>query len=182
MHVSHSVRVSGFVSSLYIQRTKSTNPMRRKTVTTATPTAPVRSILEIWWRISRVNPKREYFFFSTTTVSMDIHAPPTRRHCFPKRVLTQVQHQGDEHHKLRIIDEEHLEGSHSTECATTRLHTFFLKKISVLHNTIVASKYLIATFGVARLTLQTRELWCRDRPWRALPLICPCGESESMKK
>ena len=41
--------------------------------------------------------------------------------------------------------------------------------------------YLIVTFRVARLTLQTRKLWlvgwlvgrCRDRPSRALPLTCP---------
>ena len=32
---------------------------------------------------------------------------------------------------------------------------------------------LVATFRVARLTLQTRKLWCRNGPSRALPLTCP---------
>ena len=36
---------------------------------------------------------------------------------------------------------------------------------------------LVATFMVARLTLQTRKLWfvgwCRDRPSRAVPLTAP---------
>ena len=31
----------------------------------------------------------------------------------------------------------------------------------------------VATFRVARLSSQTRKLWCRDRPSRALPLTCP---------
>ena len=32
---------------------------------------------------------------------------------------------------------------------------------------------LIATSKVARLSLQTRKLWCRDRQSRASPLTCP---------
>ena len=48
---------------------------------------------------------------------------------------------------------------------------------------------LVATFRVARSTLNSRKLClvgCRDRPWRALPLTCPnvknLKEKQKMKR
>ena len=42
----------------------------------------------------------------------------------------------------------------------------------------------IATFGVARLTLQTRKAWCRDRPkrWRHAPASLPSRKEEKRNK
>ena len=47
---------------------------------------------------------------------------------------------------------------------------------AVTLETSLVTVFFFATFGVARLTLQARELWrrqCRDGPSSALPLTCP---------
>ena len=64
------------------------------------------------------------------------------------------------------------------------LHVFHCSEYFLLSPCfcVFSMVFVLATFGVARLTSQTRKLWlvgrCRDRPSSALPFTCPNEKQE----